>query len=285
MELYHHGVKGQKWGVRRYQNEDGSYKHGAEGRYYTKEDAKKILKKADKAVTKISNTVTKIADKTVSDAKKELNEAFGIKGKSGDQKTNSQSLTKKQMKEKKAFETYGKYGDDYSNTGFKESKKALKVLKERHKILDEDYENIENKAKELSQDTKKYSDKLREINNKIESEVESLMKNSNDENYYEEWDRNYAKTFEKYKKEYDDVWNKLDKAENKKRKAFSDYYETYCDNILKEYGVEKVKDISNDTVYGVRLMVEGIFNDALWDYGGDVSRYGSDYQYYDKRYK
>lgn len=24
-ELYHHGIKGQRWGVRRYQNEDGSY--------------------------------------------------------------------------------------------------------------------------------------------------------------------------------------------------------------------------------------------------------------------
>lgn len=33
-ELYHYGVPGQKWGVRNYQNEDGSYKPGAEGRYY-----------------------------------------------------------------------------------------------------------------------------------------------------------------------------------------------------------------------------------------------------------
>lgn len=33
-ELYHYGVKGQKWGKRRYQYPDGSYKPGAEGRYY-----------------------------------------------------------------------------------------------------------------------------------------------------------------------------------------------------------------------------------------------------------
>lgn len=31
--LSHHGIKGQKWGVRRFQNEDGSYKPGAQGRY------------------------------------------------------------------------------------------------------------------------------------------------------------------------------------------------------------------------------------------------------------
>ena len=33
-ELYHHGIKGQKWGVRRFQNEDGSLTGAGERRYY-----------------------------------------------------------------------------------------------------------------------------------------------------------------------------------------------------------------------------------------------------------
>ena len=32
-ELYHHGIKGQKWGVRRYQNSDGSYTSEGRRRY------------------------------------------------------------------------------------------------------------------------------------------------------------------------------------------------------------------------------------------------------------
>ena len=36
-ELYHHGVKGMKWGIRRYQNKDGSLTAEGEKRYY-KED-------------------------------------------------------------------------------------------------------------------------------------------------------------------------------------------------------------------------------------------------------
>jgi len=31
--LYHHGIKGQKWGVRRYQNPDGSYTAAGRKRY------------------------------------------------------------------------------------------------------------------------------------------------------------------------------------------------------------------------------------------------------------
>lgn len=36
-ELYHHGIKGQRWGIRRYQNFDGSYTQAGLKRYYNSE--------------------------------------------------------------------------------------------------------------------------------------------------------------------------------------------------------------------------------------------------------
>lgn len=52
-ELYHHGVKGQRWGVRRYQNEDGTLTRAGRERYNAKdydsmEESKKIQYNKDR---------------------------------------------------------------------------------------------------------------------------------------------------------------------------------------------------------------------------------------------
>lgn len=44
-ELYHHGVKGQRWGIRRYQNPDGSLTAEGKKRYGTVENFEKAQKK------------------------------------------------------------------------------------------------------------------------------------------------------------------------------------------------------------------------------------------------
>lgn len=61
-DLQHHGIKGQKWGVRRFQNSDGSLTAAGRKRYST-DDYKNTLDKV------------KQADKTLNTVKKAINEA------------------------------------------------------------------------------------------------------------------------------------------------------------------------------------------------------------------
>ena len=49
MYIEHHGIKGQKWGVRRFQNEDGSLTPEGRARYDTDGSRKDLQKKINKA--------------------------------------------------------------------------------------------------------------------------------------------------------------------------------------------------------------------------------------------
>ena len=57
-ELYHHGIKGQKWGVRRYQNKDGSLTNAGRKRLKKGHASNEGTDSYNKSSTKSSSTKT-----------------------------------------------------------------------------------------------------------------------------------------------------------------------------------------------------------------------------------
>lgn len=71
--LIHHGIKGQKWGVRRFQNEDGSVTPAGAERYYSgKKKYDKQIRKAEKFESKVMTARAKNRSKMESKFDKKI---------------------------------------------------------------------------------------------------------------------------------------------------------------------------------------------------------------------
>lgn len=83
-ELYHWGVKGMKWGVRRYQNKDGSYTSAGRKRKRDNwsEDAKTVAEIKKKSVKEMTNAeLRKLNERTrLENERKQLNPGAIQKG-------------------------------------------------------------------------------------------------------------------------------------------------------------------------------------------------------------
>ena len=96
-ELYHHGITGMKWGVRRYQNKDGSLTSAGKRRYGTKANFEKVQaakKAAAKANSKQAIARRKANERTAAEVAKYRKKA-GIK----DEKPEDTKPKKKPMSE------------------------------------------------------------------------------------------------------------------------------------------------------------------------------------------
>lgn len=136
-ELYHYGIKGQRWGVRRYQNEDGSYTSEGKQRYGVGSDGKmskegKRIYRADKKIDRVASKAKKNFDKSMElvNTRKEAKTSYGKnilgtkatdKHWKGEQQHAKANRLSQKYSRKFGYKQEDKMMDDMGKTAFKSS--------------------------------------------------------------------------------------------------------------------------------------------------------------------
>lgn len=116
-ELYHHGVKGQKWGIRRFQNYDGTYTKKGLERYKNAGDsydkARQDLVNAKKQRRLVKKTMPKGTAEEKAARKAEL---ARLKGEAKQARLNKRSARKDMRQARQDLEDYYKYDEGKRRT-------------------------------------------------------------------------------------------------------------------------------------------------------------------------
>lgn len=205
--LEHHGIKGMKWGVRRYQNPDGSLTSAGRSRYgypMTKREAKKAIKKAKRAERKRSGNWMSTGKYDASVRKAHRNEI-----------ENDETL-KEISKRREAI------GNKISKT---ES-----IIEERKKDI-ERAETMKEHLREVQNDPEQSRDVRREVERHYLSDKEQAAKSK----------EAISKESERLEKLWD-KYNAEDAAYHKRNKEIGNkYINLYKEAAVKDLGIEDVQ--------------------------------------------
>lgn len=218
-ELYHHGILGMKWGVRRYQNSDGSLTAAGRRRYIgsdgnlTKAGKKYYSKEADRLKKERKNIKAKLrAEAKLSKLEQMRNDNKSLKGDDADKKkaSNSTKSNKKTLRD---------MTDD-------EIRKAID-----RKRLEEDYKRAYPDPPSKTEKFKKFMNRLVDeaiipttINagkNALNKWAEGILKTKIDPNSYEALKKEYDKL--KIKKDIADLKNGKQADEEPPVKTWDDF--------------------------------------------------------------
>lgn len=130
-ELYHHGIKGQKWGIRRFQNKDGTLTEAGLARYRSGSEQKKL---ADKLTKNIGSwgSYKRMSNNNAVTMKRQVKHAIQLTK----DKTNEASEYEKQFREKEFEfyndkETYEKYLRKVVDKSYEDYGKGYGLSKEQ----------------------------------------------------------------------------------------------------------------------------------------------------------
>lgn len=159
METYlvHYGIKGQKWGIRKYQNPDGSLTPAGRQRYYGSGERKSLRTRyLEKSISAIDRDIHSF-DNIKNGTKTKSGRKVLTKKDVSDQVKALESVKNRQLEKLKYSQKYDK-ADRYGRAVLKSQKSDNKILELRQKNrerLENKYKKQIQKGKITKQDAKK----------------------------------------------------------------------------------------------------------------------------------